>query len=124
MICNKISHSSSNKGAILKFYSCLLISLIFCLFIQNSSRAESLKNKEPIIFTADEVTNDDENNIIKAHGNVEISFEDILSEPLETIEKISQMTGVNLEVSNPPNRSRANLPSPFREHYASRFMTS
>ena len=75
MICNKISHSSSNKGAILKFYSCLLISLIFCLFIQNSSRAESLKNKEPIIFTADEVTNDDENNVIKARGNVEISFE-------------------------------------------------
>ena len=63
MIRNKISHSFSNKGAILKFYSCLLISLIFCLFIQNSSRAESLKNKEPIIFTADEVTNDDENNV-------------------------------------------------------------
>ena len=75
MIYNKISHSSSIKGAIVRFYSCLLISLIFCLFIQNSSKAESLKNKEPIIFTADEVIKDDENNVIKALGNVEISFE-------------------------------------------------
>ena len=56
------------------------------------------------------------------HLTHEISFEDILSEPLETIKKISQMTGVSLEVSNPPNRSITNLPSPFREHYASRFM--
>ena len=57
------------------------------------------------------------------HLSLEISFEDILSEPLETIKKISQMTGISLEVSNPPNRSITNLPSPFREHYAYRFMT-
>ena len=56
------------------------------------------------------------------HLTLEVSFEDILSEPLETVQKISQMTGVNLEVTDPPNRSRANLPSPFREHYVSRFM--
>ena len=56
------------------------------------------------------------------HLTLEISFEDILSEPLETIKKISQMTGVSLELSNPPNRSITNLPSPFREHYASCFM--
>ena len=58
------------------------------------------------------------------HLTLEISFEDILSEPLETIKKISQMTGVSLEVSNPPNRSITNLSSPFREHYASYFMAS
>jgi tetratricopeptide (TPR) repeat protein len=57
-----------------------------------------------------------------SHLTLEISFEDILSEPLETIKKISQMTGVSLELSNPPNRSITNLRSPFREHYASRFM--
>ena len=58
------------------------------------------------------------------HLTLEISFEDILSEPLETIKKISQMTGVSLEVSNPPNSSITNLSSPFREHYASYFMAS
>jgi hypothetical protein len=58
------------------------------------------------------------------HLTLEISFEDILTKPLETIKKISKMTGVSLEVSNLPNRSITNLPSPFREHYASRFMTS
>ena len=58
------------------------------------------------------------------HLTLEISFEDILSEPLETIKKISQMTGVSLEVSNPPNSSIRNLSSPFREHYASYFMAS
>ena len=75
MICNKSLNSSSNKMAILRFYSCVSIVLIFCLFIQNSTRAEFLKNKEPIIFTADEVTNDDGNNVIKARGNVEIYYE-------------------------------------------------
>ena len=58
------------------------------------------------------------------HLTLEISFEDILSEPLETIKKISQMTGVSLEVSNPSNSSITNLSSPFREHYASYFMAS
>ena len=58
------------------------------------------------------------------HLTLEISFEDILSEPLETIKKISQMTGVSLEIRNPPNRSITNLSSPFREHYASYFMAS
>ena len=56
------------------------------------------------------------------HLTLEISFEDILSEPQETIKKISQLTGVSFEESNPPNQSITNLPSPFREHYASRFM--
>ena len=56
------------------------------------------------------------------HLTLDISFEDILSEPLETVEKISRMTGMSLEVSDPPNRSITNLSSPFREHYASRFM--
>ena len=56
------------------------------------------------------------------HLTLEISFEDISSKPLKTIEKISRMTGVSLEVSKPPNRSITNLPSPFREHYASHFM--
>ena len=53
---------------------------------------------------------------------LDISFENILSKPQETIKKISQHTGVSFEVSNSPNRSITNLPSPFGEHYASRFM--
>ena len=58
------------------------------------------------------------------HLTLEISFEDILSEPLETIKKISQMTGVSLEVSNSPNRLITNLSSLFREHFTSCFMAS
>jgi hypothetical protein len=53
---------------------------------------------------------------------IEISFDDMLADPLETIKKISQKTGASLEVSNPPNISITNLSSPFREHYASHFM--
>jgi len=53
---------------------------------------------------------------------LEISFENILNEPQETIKKISQLTGVSFEVSNPLNRSITNSPSPFGEHYAFRFM--
>jgi len=56
------------------------------------------------------------------HLTLEISFEDMLGNPLETIKKISRMTGASFEVSNPPNRSMTNLSSPFREHYASHFM--
>ena len=58
------------------------------------------------------------------HLTHEISFEDMLGDPLETIKKISQMTGASFEVSKPPNRSMTNLSSPFREHYASHFMAS
>ena len=53
---------------------------------------------------------------------IEISFDDMLADPLETIKKISQKTGASLEVSNTPNISITNLSSPFREHYASHFM--
>ena len=56
------------------------------------------------------------------HLALEISYENMLSDPSQTLKKISQMTGVSLEVTNLPNRSITNLPSPFREHYASHFM--
>jgi len=52
---------------------------------------------------------------------LEISFEDILNEPQETVKKISQLTGVSFEIENPPHQSIKNLHSPFREHYAFRF---
>jgi hypothetical protein len=58
------------------------------------------------------------------HLTLEISFEDMLSDPSQILKKISQRTGVSLEVTNLPNRSITNLPSPFREHYASHFMAS
>ena len=58
------------------------------------------------------------------HLALEISYENMLSDPSQTLKKISQMTGVNLKVTNLPNRSITNLPSPFREHYASHFMAS
>ena len=56
------------------------------------------------------------------HLTLEISFEDMLRDPTEILKKISQMTGVSLKTTNPPNRSITNLPSPFREHYVSHFM--
>ena len=58
------------------------------------------------------------------HLTLEISFEDMSCDPTQTIKKISQMTGVSLEVTNLPNRSITNFLSPFREHYASHFMAS
>lgn len=58
------------------------------------------------------------------HLALEISFEDILNKPRETVEKIGQLAGVHFEIRNPPNQSITNLPSPFREHYARRFMAS
>lgn len=56
------------------------------------------------------------------HLTLEISFEDMLSDPSQTLKKISQMTGVSFELTNLPNRSITNLQSPFREHYTSHFM--
>ena len=58
------------------------------------------------------------------HFTLDISFEDILSEPQETIKKISQLTGESFEVSNSPNRLITNLSSLFREHFTSCFMAS
>ena len=55
---------------------------------------------------------------------LEVSFEDIISKPQETVEKIGQLADVSFEIRNPPNQSITNLPSPFREHYARRFMAS
>jgi hypothetical protein len=53
---------------------------------------------------------------------LEVSFEEILSEPQKTVKKISQLTGVSFEVNNLANRSIINLSSPFREQYASHFI--
>ena len=74
MICNRSLHNSFHKDVKLKFHLCILISLIFCFCIQNSTNASDLINKEPIIFTSDEVISDENNNVIKARGNVEILY--------------------------------------------------
>ena len=56
------------------------------------------------------------------HLTLEITFEDILSEPQEAIKQISQLIGVKFDVSDLRDPLKTNLASPFREHYASCFM--
>ena len=52
---------------------------------------------------------------------LEIEYEDILTNPKEILEQISQFTTVKFQLDNVPKNSPRKKISPFREHYASRF---
>jgi len=53
---------------------------------------------------------------------LEIPFEDILNKPQEVVDKINGLTGVSFQLDNIQNHSIKNYATPFREHYALRFM--
>jgi tetratricopeptide (TPR) repeat protein len=54
---------------------------------------------------------------------LEISFEDILIDPQDTLKKISDLTSLNFQIDYTQNNSLTNFVKPFKEYYASCFMS-
>ena len=55
---------------------------------------------------------------------LEIPIENILIKPQEVVDKISSLTNVSFQLYNMQNHSITNMATPYREYYASHFVTS
>ena len=55
---------------------------------------------------------------------LEIPIENILIKPQEVVDKISNLTNVSFQLYNMQNYSITNMATPYREYYASHFVTS